>query len=137
MSDAATSQVLSTEESNVVKKVEPILDKFFSTPIHNGVAIGEASRDTLIVFAQLEEAFPQLAKEVDAFYNTEDDSADDAAVQEAGLKSSLFDLLLSFHALLAANTLEEFSRVYSVIYSHLYDVSTHSNDYDVEKGHWK
>lgn len=124
---------LNDTQSKLIRSVYEAVDDFASANAFTELADAQAVVTTK--FRQLEEEFPATAEQAKEYYYADSEDADTPDEQD-GYEYALFAVFCSLHGLSQA---KQFSTLASVLYNltnNIYDLSTFSTDYSVERGAW-
>lgn len=125
---------LTTEQSKVVRELQQAVVAFGSESAYVPEGLRKRVAGIVVKFRELEALFPETAKAAAEYYNA--DFPDDAAETD-GYGDALFNVLLSLHAIYDAEGFSRVVRAYESLSDDVYDLSTYSDEYNVERGFWK
>lgn len=119
----------------IVRDISNELDNFFHCSMFQPDALRNSHRVVGVAFKKLEEAFPEIAKAAQEYYEAELPPFDEPTFAE-DFGDALFSTFLSLRAFYDAESVGNVLSAEDDLRNHLFDLSTWCEGYDAERAYW-
>jgi hypothetical protein len=126
---------LTAEQSRIVRELKNNVTAFFAGNAFNAPEeLREKHWQVVSNFIELQMEFPEFAKTATTFWEAE---LPEEVGEFPGYGDALFSLLLVLRSFSVTESLTDFVGLHDSLHDSIYDLSTFSEEFDVEHGFWK